>query len=297
MQKFKKALLIISSLFVGVTSYGQLASSLVINEVQTNNVSGLVNKNGEKATWFEIYNPTASPVNIAGCYLTNDSTNLKKYLIAKGNKETKIEPHQRLLFFCNSATENGVTYTNFSLVDSSSNYIAIVSANGLDIIDEVRVPALKEDVSWGCIYDGDKEMRATLAAVSPNALNYIDSQSSSEEKFKLNDPYGIGMALTAMSVVFTALLCLFISFKIIGKISTMITNARSRKAAGVPKGTKVNSDTPSGEVYAAIAMALAMHEDAVHDFEDTILTMKKVEKRYSPWSSKVYNLRETPKKH
>ena len=105
------------------------------------------------------------------------------------------------------------------------------------------------------------------------------------------------MALTAMSVVFTALLCLFISFKIIGKISTKITSARSRKAAGIPKGTKVNTEVASGEVYAAIAMALAIHEDSVHDFEDTVLTMKKVEKRYSPWSSKVYNLRELPKKN
>ena len=65
----------------------------------------------------------------------------------------------------------------------------------------------------------------------------------------------------------------------------------------IPKGTKVNTEVASGEVYAAIAMALAIHEDSVHDFEDTVLTMKKVEKRYSPWSSKVYNLRELPKKN
>ena len=282
MQNIKKGLLFIIAVFIGVAGYSQRASSLIINEVQTNNVNGLINKNGERVAWFEVYNPTAAPVNISGCYLTNDSLNLKKYRIIKGDHLTKIEPHQRLLFYCNSDTRNGVDYTNFGLVDSTANYLAIVSANGLDIIDEVKVPALGEDISWGCIYDGDKASRATLSHVTPNALNYIGSESSAEQKFKENDQYGIGMALTAMSVVFTALLCLFISFKIIGKIAIRITAARARRAAGVPKGTKVEPVETSGEVYAAIALALSLHEDNDHDYEETVLTMKKVEKRYSP---------------
>ncbi len=297
MHNIKKGLLFIIAIFIGVAGYAQRASSLVINEVQTNNVNGILNKNGERVAWFEVYNPTAAPVNISGCYLTNDSLNLKKYRIIKGDHLTKIEPHQRLLFYCNSDTRNGVDYTNFSLSDSTSNYIAIVSANGLDIIDEVNVPVLKGDTSWGSIYDGDKENRATLAAVSPNAINHLGPESSAEQNFKENDQYGVGMALTAMSVVFTALLCLFISFKIIGKIAITIGAARARRAAGVPKGGKVDPLETSGEVYAAIALALSLHEDNDHDYEETILTMKKVEKRYSPWSSKVYNLRENPKKN
>ena len=49
----------------------------------------------------------------------------------------------------------------------------------------------------------------------------------------------------------------------------------------------------SGEEIAAIAMALYEHLNA-HDKEDTILTINKVKKAYSPWSSKIYTLRETP---
>ena len=34
----------------------------------------------------------------------------------------------------------------------------------------------------------------------------------------------------------------------------------------------------------------------VHDVEDTILTINKVKKAYSPWNSKIYSLREVPNK-
>ena len=38
-------------------------------------------------------------------------------------------------------------------------------------------------------------------------------------------------------------------------------------------------------------MALHLYYDEdVHDIEKAIVTIKKVEKRYSPWSSKIYGL-------
>ena len=50
-----------------------------------------------------------------------------------------------------------------------------------------------------------------------------------------------------------------------------------------------------GEIFAAIAMA--MHESQnMHDEEETVLTITRVKRSYSPWSSKIYTLRETPKK-
>ena len=51
-----------------------------------------------------------------------------------------------------------------------------------------------------------------------------------------------------------------------------------------------------GEVFAAIAMAMHEMQDDEHDFEDTILTIHQMERRYSPWNSKIYSLRNLPKK-
>ena len=51
-----------------------------------------------------------------------------------------------------------------------------------------------------------------------------------------------------------------------------------------------------GEVFAAIAMAMHEMQSDVHDVEETVLTITRVKRSYSPWSSKIYTLRETPHK-
>ncbi len=41
---------------------------------------------------------------------------------------------------------------------------------------------------------------------------------------------------------------------------------------------------------AAIATALHLYFDDVHDEESRVITIKTVERRYSPWNSKIYGL-------
>ena len=53
----------------------------------------------------------------------------------------------------------------------------------------------------------------------------------------------------------------------------------------------------SGEVNPAIAMALHLYQSELHDYENTVLTIQKVSRNYSPWSSKIYTLRKTPNKN
>ena len=48
--------------------------------------------------------------------------------------------------------------------------------------------------------------------------------------------------------------------------------------------------TISGEVSAAISTALHLYFNEMHDDEKTVLTIKKISSRYSPWSSKIYNV-------
>ena len=67
----------------------------------------------------------------------------------------------------------------------------------------------------------------------------------------------------------------------------------------VGKANSAKADTSgqvSAETYAAISMAMHLYkiDNEAHDFEDTILTINKVSRTYSPWSSKIYTLRETP---
>jgi hypothetical protein len=50
------------------------------------------------------------------------------------------------------------------------------------------------------------------------------------------------------------------------------------------------------EIVAAIGLALQQYFEEIHDYEKTIMTIKKVVKPYSPWSSKIYGLRQMPRR-
>lgn len=48
------------------------------------------------------------------------------------------------------------------------------------------------------------------------------------------------------------------------------------------------------EAAAAIATALHLYKRDLHDKESFTITMQKVSRIYSPWSSKIYTLRQIP---
>ena len=55
------------------------------------------------------------------------------------------------------------------------------------------------------------------------------------------------------------------------------------------------NDKLSGEINAAIAMALYLYSNEMHDQENPVITMIRVSRTYSPWSSKIYGLRKLPR--
>lgn len=79
------------------------------------------------------------------------------------------------------------------------------------------------------------------------------------------------------------------------KISIAVSKRNAKKAAGTTPIAD-NAGQESGEIFAAIGAALYEISDDNHDIENTVLTIRKVQRAYSPWSSKIYGLREMPKK-
>lgn len=101
---------------------------------------------------------------------------------------------------------------------------------------------------------------------------------------------GIVIAITGYVIVFTALVLLYFIFYYLSK--AIIQNTK-RKLARSGKQHQVKEDNDvhiSGEVTAAIAMAIYLNRD-LHDTESDILTIKKISKDYSPWNSKIYGMR------
>lgn len=52
----------------------------------------------------------------------------------------------------------------------------------------------------------------------------------------------------------------------------------------------VAESTLSGEEAAAISAAIFLFVEELHDEENRVLTIDRISRRYSPWSSKIYNV-------
>lgn len=277
---------------------------LVINEVLVINEENFVDDYGRRSGWIEIFNNTAKTQDIGGYYLTNDKSDPKKYPIPKGDVLTKIAPHHHVLFWANNKPYQGTFHISFELDPDRENYIALFNESGEKMIDEVTIPnGQLADQSWGYKMDGEKYAQdgtlllTLLDKVTPSTNNFTLDKNEKVEKFRQNDKFGASMTITSMLVVFCALLVLYIVFKIVGKSSTRISEKRRGKSTTVE--TTAGKPDPQGipgEVLSAIFMALHEEQNDVHDFEHTILTINKINKNYSPWSSKIYGLRELPRR-
>ena len=127
------------------------------------------------------------------------------------------------------------------------------------------------------------------------ATNFTAESVSPGQRFAESDPVGIGMAMVAMSVVFIALILLYLFFRQIG-LYNVRKQKRKIEEQAAKEGKIIVHEEVSGEVFAAISAALYMYETEQHDYESTILTINRAAKNYSPWSSKIYGLRHLPQK-
>ena len=296
MMKKKLGALVALVLLFSVGVSAQRTTTLKLNEVLVVNNDNYQDNYGSKSPWIEIFNNSAGSVDLKGCFLTTDKNNPTMYMIPKGDVQTKVRPYQHMLFWADAKPGRGTFHTNFTFDPNKANYLALYDSDGRTLIDEVTIPASQTpDVSYGLVEDGVSDW-VVLSNITPSTNNRTLDSNAKIENFKRNDPTGFGMTLTAMMVVFLGLFILFAVFKLVGKIAVGITKRNAQKQAKAT-GTEVsNAGEEAGEVFAAIGMALHEFTNNMHDDESTILTIRKVQRNYSPWSSKIQSLRETPKR-
>ncbi|MGE0090551.1 MAG: OadG family protein [Bacteroidales bacterium] len=114
----------------------------------------------------------------------------------------------------------------------------------------------------------------------------------SAEEFVALDPTGIGMTLIAMTIVFSVLAIIYLTFKYVAKLYNI--DWKKGKQKDQVSGEVAKIEDASGEVIAAISCALHLYTNQMHDIESTRLTIQKVSRTYSPWSSKIYGLNQLP---
>jgi len=302
--------------FISSNMQAQGTSFLKINEVLVINDDNFLDGYGKRYPWIEIYNSAHQTVDMAGCFLTNTMDVPKKYRVPKGDILTEIKPRQHALFWADGLPSRGTFHLNFTLDSIKSNFIALFDSDGHTLIDSITVPAgQRPDISYGLIVDGwtqkrlNEELRLNASfrekggdqlwvyfeKVTPNSNNKILDTNERMDNYKLRDKFGVGMTLTAMGVVFIGLIVLFLLFKLVGYIAVSASHKRAMEVSGMTKEEAKGITAQSGDIFAAIALAI-YEATELHDEENAILTIKNTARNYSPWSSKIYSLREIPNK-
>lgn len=101
---------------------------------------------------------------------------------------------------------------------------------------------------------------------------------------------GVTISIVGMLIVFSSL---FILYKLFSWISLLISLNIRKKLRREGKHYIKGRETlmVPGDHSAAIAMALYLYNE-LHEEESNILTIERVSRIYSPWSSKYYNMRK-----
>lgn len=279
--------------------------ALFINEVMVQNDSNFVDDFGKRSAWIELYNAQFAPLEISSIYITNDSTNTTLYAVPLGDVNTHMPKRQHVVFWADGMPSRGTFHTSFTLEPGKDNWIGIYDSDKLTLLDSVTIPAsLGSNQSYARVKDGKPEAGWEVRTdrgdkyITPSSNNVIRDSNDKIDMFAARDENGFAMTIMAMCIVFTALLVLSLCFKFIGSLNSRKAVRLKAIAQGIEPST-VDRHAPgsqdSGEEIAAIVMALHEHLNS-HDTESTVLTINKVKRAYSPWSSKIYNLREIPRR-
>ena len=291
MSPFKFTLLIVGFLSP-ILTLAQSIKDVRINEIQVYNVNGFKDEYGHASGWIELHNTGYGKVNVAGCTLKIKG---KAYQIPKGDPATVIPTRGYLVFFAGSTPNKGTFHTNFTLDDT--NFIELYDIDGKKIDSFEFDPAeQKADVSFGWLEeDGGKESLKLLPATTPGGNNNTEIKISRAELAKNADPIGIVLTTINIFIVTIALTLLFFVFKYMGRFHVKAAIKKAERL-NAEKNKEKKARAVTNDELAVIAIALYKHSKILHDKEELTLTINKVSKAYSPWSSKIYGLRQIPNK-
>ncbi|HEX3008744.1 MAG TPA: hypothetical protein VHO90_14125 [Bacteroidales bacterium] len=98
---------------------------------------------------------------------------------------------------------------------------------------------------------------------------------------------GLEVGIYSLIIIFSIIIIFVVLFSVVPGIRAYMRNPRSKGTAN--GGNKNNSNIPAGD-SAAIAAAIFLFMDEIHDKENRVMTIKRVSRTYSPWNSKIYGV-------
>ncbi len=115
----------------------------VINEVMSANTKSAADQDNEFDDWIELYNNSASPVNLSRWILTDNPDNLDKYRIPAG---TILPANGFLIIWADEDGKQPGLHANFKL-SASGEPLILLDSTGKQV-DKVEIPALADDIAY-----------------------------------------------------------------------------------------------------------------------------------------------------
>ena len=127
-------------------------ASAILSEIVASNADSLRDEDGDSSDWIEIHLPGSAcvpSIDLTGWYLTDNPDRLDKWQFPS----VSLEAGGFLVVFASGkdrAVEGEELHTGFNL-DSDGEYVALVAADGMSIVDEFSpsYPEQLTDVSYG----------------------------------------------------------------------------------------------------------------------------------------------------
>jgi|APGre2960657444_1045066.scaffolds.fasta_scaffold08978_2 gliding motility-associated-like protein len=154
--------------FALFSSLFNLSAQLKINEYSCSNIAGPTDAYGENEDWIELYNTTATNINLTGWYLSDKASNPTKWQIPSGT----INANGFKMVYCSGRnTVNGQElHPNFKLTQTDNEWILISNTLGT-IVDSIKIVRLtKSNHSVGRSTNGAIDWKL-FTTPTPNANN------------------------------------------------------------------------------------------------------------------------------
>ena len=154
--------------FALFSSLFNLSAQLKINEYSCSNIAGPTDAYGQQEDWVELYNTTATNINLTGWYLSDKASNPTKWQIPSGT----INANGFKMVYCSGRnTVNGQElHPNFKLTQTDNEWILISNTLGT-IVDSIKIVRLtKSNHSVGRSTNGAIDWKL-FTTPTPNANN------------------------------------------------------------------------------------------------------------------------------
>lgn len=107
--------------------------------------------------------------------------------------------------------------------------------------------------------------------------------------FSAVNDYAWTIFITGYVIVFTALISLSLLFRYLPNLINIKKPVKKPKTEKVETSKSNVAVSEDNEVYAAIAMAINLNFESIHDEESMVLTINRDSAINSPWSLKIHN--------